>query len=65
MTGSGEHLGRARERLTALLVDASTAALGAADAHVAGVYLRSGTPGLLRLSTLVGLPGPDPAPGPR
>ncbi|MFJ3772663.1 SpoIIE family protein phosphatase [Streptomyces sp. NPDC090075] len=58
MTGSGEHLGRARERLTALLVDASTAALGAADAHVAGVYLRSGTPGLLRLSTLVGLPGP-------
>ncbi|MEV6760426.1 SpoIIE family protein phosphatase [Streptomyces sp. NPDC051105] len=58
MTGSGEHLGRARERLTALLVDASTGALDAAGGHVAGVYLRSGTPGLLRLSTLVGLPGP-------
>ncbi|MFE4966655.1 SpoIIE family protein phosphatase [Streptomyces sp. NPDC056660] len=58
MTGSGEHLGRARERLTALLVDASTGALGAAGGHVAGVYLRSGTPGLLRLATLVGLPGP-------
>ncbi|MFF5139763.1 SpoIIE family protein phosphatase [Streptomyces sp. NPDC013157] len=58
MNGSGEHVGRARERLTALLVEASTGALGAAGAHVAGVYLRSGTPGLLRLSTLVGLPGP-------
>ncbi|MGW5656773.1 SpoIIE family protein phosphatase [Streptomyces humi] len=58
MTGSGEHVGRARERLTALLVDASTGALGAADGHVAGVYLRSRTPGLLRLATLVGLPGP-------
>ncbi|WP_234538145.1 SpoIIE family protein phosphatase [Streptomyces shenzhenensis] len=58
MTGSGEHVGRARERLTALLVEASTGALGAAGCHVAGVYLRSGTPGLLRLATLVGLPGP-------
>ncbi|MFD8812343.1 GAF domain-containing protein, partial [Streptomyces sp. NPDC059627] len=58
MTGSGEPMGRARERLTALLVEASTGALGAAGGHVAGVYLRSGTPGLLRLATLVGLPGP-------
>ncbi|MFJ9561234.1 SpoIIE family protein phosphatase [Streptomyces fuscichromogenes] len=58
MTGSGEPMGRARERLTALLVEASTGALGAADGHVAGVYLRSRTPGLLRLATLVGLPGP-------
>ncbi|MEU9450150.1 SpoIIE family protein phosphatase [Streptomyces sp. NPDC048277] len=58
MTASGEHVGRARERLTALLVDASIGALGAAGGHVAGVYLRSGTPGLLRLATLVGLPGP-------
>ncbi|SEF16611.1 SpoIIE family protein phosphatase [Streptomyces sp. Ag109_O5-10] len=57
MPGSDEHVGRARERLTALLVEASTGALGAAGAHVAGVYLRSGTPGLLRLATLVGLPG--------
>ncbi|MFJ9347519.1 SpoIIE family protein phosphatase [Streptomyces sp. NPDC101237] len=57
MTGSDEHLGRARERLTALLVDASTGALGAAGGHVAGVCLRAGGPGLLRLSTLVGLPG--------
>ncbi|MEU2618002.1 SpoIIE family protein phosphatase [Streptomyces sp. NPDC007157] len=58
MTGSGEHLGRARERLTALLVDASTGALDAAGGHVAGVYLRADAPGLLRLATLVGLPGP-------
>ncbi|MEU2336255.1 SpoIIE family protein phosphatase [Streptomyces sp. NPDC013172] len=58
MTGTGEHVVRARERLTALLVEASTSALGAAGGHVAGVYLRSGTPGLLRLATLVGLPGP-------
>ncbi|MGW7237844.1 SpoIIE family protein phosphatase [Streptomyces sp. NPDC054804] len=57
MTGSGEHLGRARERLTALLVDASTGALDAVGGHVAGVYLRAGAPGLLRLATLVGLPG--------
>ncbi|MFI5683222.1 SpoIIE family protein phosphatase [Streptomyces sp. NPDC051636] len=58
MTGSGEHAGRARGRLARLLVDASTRALATADGRVAGVYLRSGTPGLLRLAVLVGLPGP-------
>ncbi|NHI04956.1 diguanylate cyclase [Streptomyces sp. KO7888] len=45
-------------RLTALLIDASTRALGAADGRVGGVYLRSPTPGLLRLAVLAGLPGP-------
>ncbi|MFE9453693.1 SpoIIE family protein phosphatase [Streptomyces sp. NPDC006739] len=58
MTGSGERSLRTRARLTALLVDASTGALGAAGGSAAGVYLRSGTPGLLRLAVLVGLPGP-------
>ncbi|MEU6280947.1 SpoIIE family protein phosphatase [Streptomyces sp. NPDC047028] len=58
MAGSGEQVVRARARLAALLVDASTSALGAAGARVAGVYLRSSTPGLLRLAVLVGLPGP-------
>ncbi|MGW1986837.1 SpoIIE family protein phosphatase [Streptomyces collinus] len=58
MAGSGEPGGRTRARLAALLVDASTGALGAAGGRVAGVYLRSGTPGLLRLAVLVGLPGP-------
>src|SRR4051812_40686281 len=58
MTGSGEHAGRAGGRLARLLVDASVRALGTAGGHVGGVYLRSSTPGLLRLAVLVGLPGP-------
>ncbi|GHE06173.1 SpoIIE family protein phosphatase [Streptomyces alanosinicus] len=59
MTGSGgEQLVRTRDRLAALLADTSTGALGAAGGRVAGVYLRSGTPGLLRLAVLAGLPGP-------
>ncbi|AOR30210.1 diguanylate cyclase [Streptomyces fodineus] len=59
MAGSGgEHRVRTRARLAALLADTSTGALGAAGGRVAGVYLRSGTPGLLRLAVLAGLPGP-------
>ncbi|KOV56152.1 SpoIIE family protein phosphatase [Streptomyces sp. MMG1121] len=59
MAGSGdEQVVRARARLAALLADASTAALAAATGRGAGVYLRSGTPGLLRLAVLAGLPGP-------
>ncbi|WP_251096126.1 SpoIIE family protein phosphatase [Streptomyces sp. Caat 7-52] len=58
MAGSDEQAVRTRDRLAALLVDASAGALGAAGGRVAGVYLRSGTPGLLRLSVLAGLPGP-------
>ncbi|MEU6066994.1 SpoIIE family protein phosphatase [Streptomyces sp. NPDC047082] len=57
MAGSGEHAGRTRGTLAALLVDASTRALDAADGRVGGVYLRSGTPGMLRLAVLAGLPG--------
>ncbi|UFR00598.1 SpoIIE family protein phosphatase [Streptomyces sp. Go40/10] len=58
MAGSDEEAVRGRARLTALLADASTEALTAAGGRGAGVYLRSGVPGLLRLSVLVGLPGP-------
>lgn len=59
MAGSGgEAMVRTRARLAALLADASTGALGAAGGRVAGVYLRSGTPGLLRLAVLAGLPAP-------
>ncbi|MEU9479842.1 SpoIIE family protein phosphatase [Streptomyces sp. NPDC048191] len=59
MAGSGgEQVVRTRARLAALLADTSTGALGAAGGRVAGVYLRSGTPGLLRLAVLAGLPGP-------
>ncbi|MBV2357874.1 SpoIIE family protein phosphatase [Streptomyces sp. J2-1] len=50
--------GSAGRRLAELLVGASNGALGAAGGRVAGVYLRTGTPGLLRLAVLVGLPGP-------
>ncbi|MFI1364777.1 SpoIIE family protein phosphatase [Streptomyces griseochromogenes] len=57
MAGSGERAVRTRARLAELLVETSTGALGAAQGHVAGVYLRSGTPGMLRLAVLVGLPG--------
>ncbi|MGW0765655.1 SpoIIE family protein phosphatase [Streptomyces sp. NPDC002676] len=58
MAGSGERAVRTRARLAALLVDASTGALGVSGGRVAGVYLRSRTPGMLRLAVLVGLPGP-------
>lgn len=53
-----ENTARTPGRLTALLVDASTRAVGAAGGRVGGVYLRSATPGLLRLAVLSGLPGP-------
>ncbi|MEU3027505.1 GAF domain-containing SpoIIE family protein phosphatase [Streptomyces incarnatus] len=58
MAGSGERAVRTRARLTALLADASTAALRAAGGRVAGVYLRADAPGFLRLAVLTGLPGP-------
>lgn len=58
MTGSGEDAHRAPGRLAALLIDASTEAIGAAGGHAGGVYLRSHTPGVLRLAVLAGLPGP-------
>ncbi|MEV6112818.1 SpoIIE family protein phosphatase [Streptomyces sp. NPDC052109] len=54
----GEQAVRTRARLATLLADTSTGALGAAGGRVAGVYLRSGTPGLLRLAVLAGLPAP-------
>ncbi|MFG3251796.1 SpoIIE family protein phosphatase [Streptomyces sp. NPDC048187] len=57
-TGNTENADRMPGRLTALLIDASTRAIGAAGGHVGGVYLRSPTPGLLRLAVLAGLPGP-------
>ncbi|MDF3148275.1 diguanylate cyclase, partial [Streptomyces sp. T21Q-yed] len=58
MTGSAEDAERTPGRLAALLIDASAEAISAAGGHAAGVYLRSGTPGLLRLAVLEGLPGP-------
>jgi serine phosphatase RsbU (regulator of sigma subunit)/PAS domain-containing protein len=58
MTGSAEDAHPTAGRLAALLIDASTEAISAAGGHAGGVYLRSRTPGLLRLAALSGLPGP-------
>ncbi|MFE9020745.1 SpoIIE family protein phosphatase [Streptomyces sp. NPDC007808] len=58
MTGSAEGAERTPGRLAALLIDASAEAISAAGGHAGGVYLRSRTPGLLRLAVLEGLPGP-------
>ncbi|MEU6380736.1 SpoIIE family protein phosphatase [Streptomyces sp. NPDC046909] len=58
MTGSGVDTHRVPGRLAPLLIDASTEAIGAAGGHAGGVYLRSSTPGMLRLAVLAGLPGP-------
>jgi hypothetical protein len=58
MTGSAENAHAPPGRLTELLIDASTEAISAAGGQAGGVYLRSGTPGLLRLAVLAGLPGP-------
>jgi serine phosphatase RsbU (regulator of sigma subunit)/PAS domain-containing protein len=58
MTGSPQDAEPRPGRLAALLIDASTEAVSTAGGHAGGVYLRSGTPGLLRLAVLAGLPGP-------
>lgn len=58
MTESAESQHRAPGRLTALLTGAVAEAMRAVGGHVGGVYLRSGTPGLLRLAVLAGIPGP-------
>ncbi|MFE7172990.1 SpoIIE family protein phosphatase [Streptomyces sp. NPDC057616] len=58
MTRSAEDAQRSPGQLASLLIDVSTEAVGAAGGHAGGVYLRSGTPGLLRLAVLTGLPGP-------
>ncbi|MEU7029012.1 SpoIIE family protein phosphatase [Streptomyces sp. NPDC046275] len=43
--------------LTAVLAESVLRAVEAAGGYAGGVYLRSGTPGLLRLAVLAGLPG--------
>ncbi|MCS0638440.1 SpoIIE family protein phosphatase [Streptomyces sp. LP05-1] len=44
--------------MAAALADATVGAIEAVGGYGGGVYLRSGTPGLLRLAVLAGLPGP-------
>ncbi|MCX4902953.1 SpoIIE family protein phosphatase [Streptomyces sp. NBC_00878] len=58
MTGRAEHDTRTPGRLAALLTETTAEAISAADGFAGGVYLRSSTPGLLRLALLSGLPGP-------
>ncbi|WP_371667612.1 SpoIIE family protein phosphatase [Streptomyces sp. NBC_00289] len=58
MTGSAEDGHATTGRLAALLIDASSEAISSAGGLAGGVYLRSRTPGLLRLAVLAGLPGP-------
>ncbi|WP_369243936.1 SpoIIE family protein phosphatase [Streptomyces sp. R41] len=57
MTGSAELEDRALQSLAALLSGAVADAMRAARGFAGGVYLRSSTPGLLRLAVLAGLPG--------
>jgi len=57
MTGSAELEDQALESLAALLSGAVADAIRAARGFAGGVYLRSRTPGLLRLAVLAGLPG--------
>jgi serine phosphatase RsbU (regulator of sigma subunit) len=58
MSGSAGSEHATPGRLAALLTEVAAEAIDAADGHAGGVYLRSGTPGLLRLASLSGLPGP-------
>ncbi|MEU1075802.1 MULTISPECIES: SpoIIE family protein phosphatase [unclassified Streptomyces] len=58
MTESAESRRWAPGKLTALLTGAVAEGMRAVGGHVGGVYLRSSTPGLLRLAVLAGLPGP-------
>ncbi|MFJ8584441.1 SpoIIE family protein phosphatase [Streptomyces sp. NPDC093595] len=47
-----------RDELRAVLAQAAVSAVEAVGGYAGGVYLRTGTPGLLRLAVLGGLPGP-------
>ncbi|WP_340374144.1 SpoIIE family protein phosphatase [Streptomyces sp. SS7] len=57
MTGSAGDERRQSGPPPALLVAASVDALRAADGRASGVYLRSRTPGIMRLGVIAGLPG--------
>ncbi|MFE0702349.1 SpoIIE family protein phosphatase [Streptomyces sp. NPDC058872] len=54
---SGADDGPAPAALTWALAEAAVEAVEQVGGYAGGVYLRSGTPGLLRLAVLVGLPG--------
>ncbi|MGW0119979.1 SpoIIE family protein phosphatase [Streptomyces sp. NPDC003327] len=57
-SGPGTVHGPPSGALTRALAEAVLETVEAVGGHSGGVYLRSGAPGLLRLSVLAGLPGP-------
>ncbi|MER5202640.1 SpoIIE family protein phosphatase [Streptomyces sp. NPDC002825] len=57
-SGNGAADGPASGALTWALAETALSAVEEVGGYAGGVYLRSGTPGLLRLAVLVGLPGP-------
>ncbi|CAD5914916.1 MULTISPECIES: SpoIIE family protein phosphatase [Streptomyces] len=50
--------GRVPDELSLVLAQGVVSAVETAGGYAGGIYLRSGTPGLLRLAVLAGLPGP-------
>ncbi|MET9047620.1 SpoIIE family protein phosphatase [Streptomyces sp. NPDC002387] len=58
MQGSAERVDSAPGTPTAVLTGAVTDAIQAVAGFAGGVYLRAGTPAVLRLAVLAGLPGP-------
>ncbi|MFD3993095.1 SpoIIE family protein phosphatase [Streptomyces sp. NPDC058583] len=56
--GKGAADGPVSGALTWTLAEAALRAVDEVGGYAGGVYLRSGTPGLLRMAALVGLPGP-------
>ncbi|MFF5922215.1 SpoIIE family protein phosphatase [Streptomyces flavochromogenes] len=56
--GKGPADGPVWGALTWTLAEAALRAVDEVGGYAGGVYLRSGTPGLLRMAALVGLPGP-------
>ncbi|MER5311631.1 SpoIIE family protein phosphatase [Streptomyces sp. NPDC002773] len=57
-SGTGAADGPASGALTWALAETALRTVEEVGGYAGGVYLRSGTPGLLRLAVLVGLPGP-------
>ncbi|MER6096042.1 SpoIIE family protein phosphatase [Streptomyces sp. NPDC001728] len=57
-SGNGAADGPASGALTWALAETALRTVEEVGGYAGGVYLRSGTPGLLRLAVLVGLPGP-------
>ncbi|MEV7617451.1 SpoIIE family protein phosphatase [Streptomyces sp. NPDC089799] len=58
MTGRPDDGGRVPDELALVLAQATVGAIEAVGGYAGGVYLRSSTPGLLRLAAIGGLPVP-------